>query len=89
VFFFVKKAHSECDYFSFARITLSIAYGKRNMQECEAGGERQDVSRAATVGYKRLLRFPEVRAAKVRLRILRSRVCPTITQFGLYRAPAR
>jgi alpha-L-fucosidase len=38
-----------------------------------------------TIGYKRLLRFPPVTAAKVRLRILSSRLNPTIAKFGLYK----
>ena len=37
-----------------------------------------------TVGYKRLLRFPVVTAREVRLRILSSRLQPTIATFGLY-----
>ncbi len=42
-----------------------------------------------TIGYKRLLRFPEVTASKVRLTIVDARDCPTIREFGLYKASAR
>ena len=35
-----------------------------------------------TIGYKRLLRFPPVTARAVRLRILSSRLNPTIAEFG-------
>jgi alpha-L-fucosidase len=52
------------------------------------GSGWREISRAATVGYKRLLRFPEVDTARVRVRIISSRVCPTLAEFGLYRAPA-
>ena len=38
-----------------------------------------------TIGYKRLLRFPPVTTDKVRLRILSSRLNPTIARFGLYK----
>ena len=38
-----------------------------------------------TIGYKRLLRFPPVTTGKVRLRILSSRLNPTIARFGLYK----
>jgi len=37
-----------------------------------------------TIGYKRLLRFPEATARKVRLVISRSRTEPTLAAFGLF-----
>lgn len=37
-----------------------------------------------TIGYKRLLKFDEVNASKVRLKILASRLNPTLAEFGLY-----
>jgi alpha-L-fucosidase len=46
-----------------------------------------EFARATTVGYKRLLRFDDVTAKRVRLRITQSRVCPTISNFGLFYAP--
>jgi alpha-L-fucosidase len=47
----------------------------------------KEFARGTTIGYKRLLRFADVTAQKVRLRILNSRVCPTISAFSLYYAP--
>jgi len=41
------------------------------------------------VGAERLLRFPAVTSDKVRLTILDSRDCPTIREFGLFRASPR
>jgi hypothetical protein len=41
-----------------------------------------------TIGYKRLLRFPEVTAKSVRLVIDESRGEPVIAEFGLYYGPA-
>ena len=42
-----------------------------------------------TIGYKRLLRFPSVTASKIRLVIDESRTSPTLSTFGLYKAPPR
>jgi alpha-L-fucosidase len=41
-----------------------------------------------TIGHKRLLRFPEVSTAKVRLVIEKSRTSPTLLSFGLYEMPS-
>ncbi len=49
-------------------------------------GHWKPIAKATTIGYKRLLRFPAVTAQKVRLRILQSRDCPTIREFGLFKA---
>ncbi len=46
-------------------------------------------ARGTTIGYKRLLRFAPVTARKVRLTIERSRACPALAAFGLYRAPSK
>ncbi len=51
------------------------------------GAAWKEFAHGTTVGYKRLLRFNEVTTQKVRLRILDSRVCPTLNSFGLYQAP--
>ena len=44
----------------------------------------KQVAAATTIGYKRLLRFDTVTAQRVRIRIIRSRVCPTLSNFGLF-----
>jgi alpha-L-fucosidase/beta-glucanase (GH16 family) len=44
----------------------------------------QQIAEGKTVGYKRICRIPTVTADKVRIRILDSRVCPTISNFGLF-----
>ena len=46
-----------------------------------------EFARGTTIGYKRLLRFDDVSARKVRLKILNSRICPTISNFALFYAP--
>ncbi len=41
-----------------------------------------------TIGYKRLLRFPSIQARRVRLVITKARAFPSLSEFGLYKAPA-
>ncbi|MGA2362360.1 MAG: hypothetical protein ABSG73_07840 [Candidatus Aminicenantales bacterium] len=53
------------------------------------GKEWKEIARGATVGYKRLLRFPGVKSGKVRLRILKARAPAAISEFGLYLDPVR
>ena len=53
--------------------------------ECKDGGQWKVITGGTTIGYKRLLRFPPVTTGAVRLRILSSRLNPTIAEFGLYR----
>jgi alpha-L-fucosidase len=49
-------------------------------------GQWRQIAEGQTVGYKRICRTPEVKADKVRIRILDSRICPTISNFALYHA---
>jgi alpha-L-fucosidase len=42
-------------------------------------------AQGTTIGHKRLLRFPETAAEKVRLIILKSRTSPTLAAFGLFK----
>ncbi len=48
------------------------------------GSEWKSAAKATTVGYKRLLEFPQVTTDKVRIKILSSRLNPTISEIGLY-----
>ncbi len=54
--------------------------------EISQGGEWKKVGEGTTVGYKRLLRFDPVTTRKVRLRILSSRLNPTLSEIGLYQS---
>ncbi|HUC80719.1 MAG TPA: alpha-L-fucosidase [Flavisolibacter sp.] len=47
--------------------------------------EWKKATEGTTVGYKRLLRFAPVTASKLRLRILSSRLNPTLAEIGLYK----
>jgi alpha-L-fucosidase len=51
-------------------------------------GQWQQVAEATTVGYKRILRFPEVTTDKLRLRILEGRLDPSVSAIAAhYYAP--
>ncbi len=50
-------------------------------------GNWKDVAKATTIGYKRILRFPSVKATKVRFSITDSKSCPLISNIGIYNAP--
>jgi len=79
----------ECT-FNVAELAEYIKIGQRVEEfvlEAWDGQSWKEFARRTTVGYKRLLRFDDVTAHKVRLSILSSRVCPTISDFGLYYAP--
>jgi alpha-L-fucosidase len=47
----------------------------------------KEILSGTTVGYKNIQRFHKVKTMKVRLRILDSRIAPTISAFELYNAP--
>jgi alpha-L-fucosidase len=51
-------------------------------------GEWKQINEGTTIGYKRLLKFPEVAADAIRLRILSSRDCPEISEIAVYELPA-
>ncbi len=76
--------------FNVAELAEYIAIGQRVEQfalEAWTDGAWKEFTRGTTIGYKRLLRFDDVTTDRVRLRILESRVCPTLSGFGLYHAP--
>jgi alpha-L-fucosidase len=47
----------------------------------------KEIAKETTIGYKRILRFPSVKATKVRLNITDSKSCPVISTVGIYDAP--
>jgi alpha-L-fucosidase len=47
------------------------------------------IAEGTTIGYKRLLKFGNFTTSKVRLRILSSRLLPTISEFGLYEGSSK
>jgi len=50
-------------------------------------GNWKEVAKATTIGYKRIIRFPSVKATKVRFNITDSKSCPVISNIGIYNAP--
>jgi alpha-L-fucosidase len=65
-------------------------YGQRIAKfaiDAQVNGQWQQIAEGQTVGYKRICRTPDVTTGKMRIRILDSRVCPTISTFALFRAP--
>ncbi|MBN2012224.1 alpha-L-fucosidase [candidate division KSB1 bacterium] len=55
--------------------------------EALVDGNWQEVAKATTIGYKRILRFPAVEATQVRFSITDSKSCPVISNIGIYNAP--
>lgn len=55
--------------------------------EVFSDGIWKEISKATTIGYKRILRFPSVEALKVRINITASKSCPVISNIGIYNAP--
>jgi len=77
--------------FDRAMLQEMIATGQRVEQfklEAWDGQGWKEITRATTIGYKRLLRFPQQTTSRVRLVILDSRDTPTIRELGLYKASA-
>jgi alpha-L-fucosidase len=75
--------------FNRAMIRESIALGQRVEEyaiEAWDGSQWNEVVHGTTIGHKRLDRFDDVTAAKVRLVIGKALACPTISAFGLYQA---
>ena len=79
--------------FDVALLQEDIRQGQRveafSLEVCAAGGCRE-FARGTTIGYKRLLRFPEVRIdetssdARVRLTILQTRGVPAVSAVSLH-----
>lgn len=49
------------------------------------GTDWKKAAEGTTIGYKRLIKFKPVTAGKVRLRIVQSRLNPTISELGLFK----
>ncbi|MEJ7736906.1 MAG: alpha-L-fucosidase [Chitinophagaceae bacterium] len=76
--------------FDVLELQENIAVGQRiehYILEYNQNNEWKKVAEGTTVGYKRLMRFDPVTATNVRLRIISSRLSPTLSEFGLYHQP--
>ncbi len=75
--------------FNRSMVQEHIALGQQveeHVIEAWDGNAWKTVITGTTIGHKRLERFPEVTASKVRLVIKKSLACPTIRAFGVYKA---
>lgn len=73
--------------FDVISLQENIAVGQRIEKfvlEYQQGNDWKQAAEGTTVGYKRLIRFAPVTSQKVRLRILSSRLNPTLSEIGLY-----
>jgi alpha-L-fucosidase len=52
--------------------------------EAWKNGIWEEFARSTAIGYKRLLRFDDVTTDRVRIRFTASRLCPTLSNFGLF-----
>ena len=69
----------------------NIALGQRVKKfslEIWGGGGWETVARQTTIGYKRILRFPAVKTAKLKFTIEEAKACPTITNIEVYNSPS-
>ncbi|MFV0505742.1 MAG: alpha-L-fucosidase [Bacteroidales bacterium] len=55
--------------------------------EALVGKDWHKIAEETTIGRKRILRFSNVTASKIRLNIEDAKACPTITNIELYKAP--
>lgn len=55
--------------------------------EAFVDGSWKELAKATTIGYKRILRFPTIKATKVRFTVTDSKACPVIANIGIYNAP--
>jgi alpha-L-fucosidase len=55
--------------------------------EAFVDGDWKELAKATTIGYKRILRFPAVKATQLRFTITDSKCSPAISNIGIYNAP--
>ncbi len=53
------------------------------------GNAFKSIAKGTTIGYKRLIRFPDTTSSKVRLTILQSRATAVLNGFGLFLQPTQ
>ena len=73
--------------FNVLMLQENIAVGQRIEKfelDYRDGNDWKKATEGTTVGYKRLLQFEPVTTDKVRLKIISSRLNPTIAEMGLY-----
>lgn len=72
------------------RIMLQEAVATRSERvekfavDARIDGEWQEIATATNIGYKRLLRFPEIETDGLRFRLLESRLAPAVSHISAY-----
>lgn len=56
--------------------------------EKEVNGSWEKIADGTTIGFKRILRFPDTEAQKIRITFLDGKGIPVISEIGVYSAPA-
>ncbi len=67
-----------------------IALGQRIKTftvEAETDSGWREIASETTIGYKRILRLPDIMASAVRLNIIDAKACPVISNIEVYNAP--
>lgn len=75
--------------FNTAMLQEDISKGQRVEKfiiEALTGQQWDTIATGTTIGYKRIIRFPEVTAGEIRLTIVSARARPYISTFSLFRA---
>lgn len=75
--------------FNIAMLQEDISQGQRVEKfiiEALTDDHWDTIATGTTIGYKRLIRFPEVKADEIRLTIVSARATPHISTFALYSA---
>ncbi|MHA6246919.1 alpha-L-fucosidase [Pontibacter sp. CAU 1760] len=78
--------------FDRALLQENIATGQRNAKallEYWDGKSWKEIEQFTTIGYKRLLRFPEVKTTKVRVTVLEAKGPVQLAEVGFYKASER
>lgn len=74
--------------FNVLSLQENIAVGQRVEDFCLEYRDRNNdwiqIITGTTIGHKRLLRFDEITARELRLKVLSSRLNPTISEFGIF-----
>lgn len=70
-------------------ITKSSERVEKHALDAWVDGRWKEVAAATNIGYKRILRFPDVTTSKLRIRVLQSRAVPTIATVAAYHYASR
>ena len=62
---------------------------EKHVVDAWIGGEWKEIARATNIGYKRILRFPDVTTDKIRVRVIESRLTPAISAISAHHYKAR